>query len=868
MRRYIPVIALILTLGCSLSASEKPPFNVTLFPLKFQAGKPFTVAENLIGTLIMESTPGTKKYRNIKAEMTMDLPLFIKLAGAADRKVTKKNGEYVENAWTITESEIQRDGVAYRRYKITFNDMFPSLLGSSWYYSKLYLQPEKGSAGQKGHLYWSFNVGTDVQPEAAALIEVVPAIIHEEEPCKRFRLGLGFSSVDLSPFKELRKPMSDFWSKLAVRPETEMPMLPEPNPVYRHSLILNGNDLRPETPFGIEALRKLREQAPRDTNIKGAPTETALWYKVEDPEAIFENYLRSGIRSAVKDIPSLEVLKWDYEPTREGYDEGGRARFAAHMKLDLVPSLQEIQDKYHREWRQYRYKLNAKFIARAAKIVKEEAPGRELMLISTELHAAGDHLSRWCDVDIRLSDADPNIDVFGVMPYRAGTEFFDDINFNTRTLKKPLFLYQDPSERLWTYFKVYSPARLKQNIVAAAALGAVGIGLWPEDSMVAEYYRAVSEAYAVIARHEDAFFDGRRVDAEFSITPKNVFSRNYPGGMLYFPDFSSKLRMCVSEYCGTLVYSIFNYNESDDVIVEIAGRGQKFLSKIPAAGVAVIRSENLPAQAELMAELTRFHENSQVASQMQDLVQGNCSIQWGAGADRSPVLFLANPAFRIGIDALKKCELTMLSVNGKELFSGGSNGSIVFSDKDQQELQFQMLSKEIVNGVPKVVFEAVVPGYGSAVPVENPLLGLKVRREFKVEKDTVRVTISFENPTARAMNFAFRAKNHPLFGQKTLQTDIGEAKITSASPENMVFTRDAAPVPLINAAPAKWTGEAIVTTAADGTSQNILTITPDAKFTGIYIWNSRTAPSRSLELISPQITLKPGESASFEYTLN
>ena len=168
------------------------------------------------------------------------------------------------------------------------------------------------------------------------------------------------------------------------------------------------------------------------------------------------------------------------------------------------------------------------------------------------------------------------------MPYFCGAEFFDEANRNLCVIRKPLIFAQDPSERIWSYFSKYTPKRLYQNILATAALGGKGICHWPDDSMVAEYYQCLADVYGLIARYEDVYFDGKRVDGEFTVTPQNTS-----------PDFASSLRMTVHEYRGKYYFTLFNYNEKEPAIVRVQGKGKDILAEIPAAGAKIVEADPL-----------------------------------------------------------------------------------------------------------------------------------------------------------------------------------------------------------------------------------------------------------------------------------
>ena len=119
-------------------------------------------------------------------------------------------------------------------------------------------------------------------------------------------------------------------------------------------------------------------------------------------------------------------------------DEAGRARFVKKMNLPSVPSIAEITRKYKQQWLDYMIRLHAEYIAKVAKIFREEAPGTEFWLCSDNLHDPGtgrERVAAWCAVDVALSDS--VVDLHLHMPYYTGTKYYDDVKYNIESLKKP-----------------------------------------------------------------------------------------------------------------------------------------------------------------------------------------------------------------------------------------------------------------------------------------------------------------------------------------------------------------------------------------------------------------------------------------------
>ena len=133
------------------------------------------------------------------------------------------------------------------------------------------------------------------------------------------------------------------------------------------------------------------------------------------------------------------------------------------------------------------------------------------------------------------------------MPYYAGARFFDDVAFNISSVKKPFYPLIDPAEKLESFYAQYTPEKVLQNILAVAAVGGIGIGFWPDDAFVSDYFKAISDGFGMIAENEDFYFKGKRVEKEFTFQPVNAIRKTVKDKegkehLLHFPDFPRTLR--------------------------------------------------------------------------------------------------------------------------------------------------------------------------------------------------------------------------------------------------------------------------------------------------------------------------------------
>ena len=808
----------------------KVSFQADLFPFNFLKEAPFGICENLPGTLNLRGK-GNGKYTGKNAVMTLDIPKYLTLEGVSETHAALRNGKRDLIAQNVTESPVKRNGEDYRRYRIAFEKQFNVWFGQSWYTQRLFLNAAAGSAGKKSPIYWTLKIGEEEQPEQSGMIEVLPPVKTGFRPCGRFGFMISQSGAVHSPFPELGRKMTAFWHTLVKQPLKLNSINEKPDPAYRNGIMLGGNYIMFPYQDSRKALEQYRKKAPADMDSEGKHTHyTANWYQLDDPEKLFETYLRNSIREWRRTNPEVKVAIWDFEPHARGMDEAGRARFAKKMNLPSVPSIAEITRKYKQQWLDYMIRLHAEYIAKVAKIFREEAPGTEFWLCSDNLHDPGtgrERVAAWCAVDVALSDS--VVDLHLHMPYYTGTKYYDDVKYNIESLKKPFFPLNDPAETSWSFFRQYTPEKLRQNIIATAALGGAGFGLWPDDTLSGHYFHSIASAYKLISGCEDFYADGKRVESQFAFTPENTISKEVTSGnggklMLHYPDFSRKLRCLAHEKDGRLVFTLFNYDEKEPVILKVAGRGMKFLVKIPPNGVEVVHSYKLPEQEPLAAEIRSMQAKNTAGDLFREVKSREASIVWGASAKGSPVLRISNGKLNAEMDALGTCELTALSdAGGRELLSGGHIGKLMLYDAKQPKIQFMLKDMKVNGRNPVVVSTATVPAYEGANPEQNPLMDLRIARSFELDGNTILVKFKFSNPTSHMMNFGFRVNNYPQpglrFGKKNLTISLGTEKVTQNSGLDNLFLRKNVKIGFLPHGKSRlWDGGPVVISAQGGVS--------------------------------------------------
>ena len=500
-------------------------------------------------------------------------------------------------------------------------------------------------------------------------------------------------------------------------------------------------------------------------------------------------------------------------------------------------------------------KLHAELIAKNVKIIREELPDVKIWFCSDNLHAEAPHVARWCGIDVSLSDA--IIDYHMHMPYYAGARFFDDTAYNIKNLKKPYFPLIDPAERIQSFFSQYSADKVKQNIIAIAALGGIGIGFYPDDLLPGEYYHAIADGYSKVAKAEDFYFNGIRCDKEIFINVKNAISRTLADGkVITFPDFSKTIRYTAHKKNGKYLITVFNYDSKKTMIAEIAGKNFKpTLVKVPPHGCEIVGTDIIPEQKSLKKEIAVFSGDDDI---FKDFNQKNIRASWTANAEGKPLLQLSNGTITAGVDALGNNEIiSLLNAGNSELLTDGVMGEIKFADKLQPPLMFKYVNHGISkDGIPFVISEAEVAPYEGANPDPNPLYLLRIKRKIEIKNNNVVIYHEFNNPTAKNMPLSCRLKNYPWPGHR-FQADKMQLTI-----KNNHDNSDSLWIRKPN-----WSNTPFELIGSNNDLQEKICFIPDEKFSGLYTWSlNGNAPRKTVEFLI-ETNFPAGKKLTYTYSI-
>ncbi len=910
MNSKILIAFMLVFSGLALFAAGE--FKTDIFPFKFMKGESFTVAENLPAMLQVNvwasDARAKKEFGREKPVLTVELPDFMTLAGAC---ILPGRAVKLENLPFQTQ-KITRDGAAYNRYTIPFfyrgnwNNMLTVKYPHSYNDFRIYLDAVPGSAGKKGMMYWRVTFGKGTSEESMYPVAAVSSVKKNTKAAKYFEVLPGKTVTAETPFADMNRKHVDFWKGLSDKAAVYREYFSPKDPHTAQTLfcdIMLGTAKQffyvggPEYfDAGIRGWEKLLKsgKVPRQLDEKGKPLgdprATPVWYLVDDPEGLYARYLADGIRLMRQNYPNLRRVYLNYEPGVAGFDEQALKRFAKVAGLKEVPSRANVASgKYKQKWFQYAMDLNHQHLEKVTKIIRKEYPGIQVWLCTDNLHTGSAQVAYWCALDSVRADA--VVDGHQPMPYYTGTAFFDDMALTVSKLKKPVVPINDPSERSLRFFVKYTPDKLYQNIIACAAVGAKGFGLWPDSLISGIYSHRIQSAYEKIAAVEEFYFKGGRSDSKVSVEVANTHTAELPGPggktiKVSYPDYTPHIRKTVHELKGELLVTLFNYHETLPLFINlkasgISGRsvvsevgGVRYdgadiakgeLVKIEPNGVKIIKIGRSAVSAKkadrkaLKAELDKSIANLSKSTTLRNIEKDGVSASWRIpGGSKVPALMLKN---RDGQQVLVSAFGTHEIIFWHNTVAQGTLGGFALYDQDRVKAPYPFVIKDIAvnDGKASAAFEYVFSANDADGSFEQE--NLKVVQTYSIgKKNEFTMSWRLTNGGQAAMRAGFRVKNMPFRNARQVTAGSVTLKPTAASANRILLKEGESVRFLSTIAREKWDGGAVT---AISPSRKVTFLAPD--FAGVY---SFTSPGTvTVEFLTGDFTLKPGESRTFSITV-
>lgn len=288
------------------------------------------------------------------------------------------------------------------------------------------------------------------------------------------------------------------------------------------------------------------------------------------------------------------IATFDYEPTGTiGFSPAATAEFkkrynmsdadftrfcdyVAKNKFDTYKSTDPVIAKIWKQWTEFRTDQTSNYIRRIYQAFKAQLPNGRLAVTPSRSYGKDSlrTLALGCDDAAMAQYTDiimPQIycgygaaDAKLAMQTTAGWK--QEINDqNAKTQLWPLLLVRYAGANAGN-----SPLRLRQQIIGSLANGANGIMFYYPGVMDAPYWEMISRTSEDIAKYEDYYQDGKRVDSEFPLSglPRgNVEVIMWPGNneIVKNPTWSFTAHQLGSKVLLTLM----NLEEANDLVFDV-----------------------------------------------------------------------------------------------------------------------------------------------------------------------------------------------------------------------------------------------------------------------------------------------------------
>ncbi|MDD5698535.1 MAG: sugar-binding protein [Victivallaceae bacterium] len=548
--------------------------SAELFPAEYQKGI-YHANKNFPAVMVLKFTKSVTADKLKNPRIVIDMPAGYSCLGVCPKFAKRdSNGIFQWKMEKMDTSGIERNGLKYTRYIVYLNDyLVKELLKTSIQYGveeRIYIQSSSNiGVNDKQDAFIKLASDNWEGKEKKFKLILLPELPFNKIKTDKF--GMVISHTMLSsmtvPDVKISKAYTDFWRSLTAKPYILFPpriwkgLKPELKATYKNNfqILLIQFSAPGGTPAGCGNLKKWIEYAKDKGKIPPEYIVVAPGKKISfrllcpgylgKNDFFWNDYFASSLKQYLPD-PLVRGILYDIEPGAMDFCfcRNCLKDFKNFAKLEKIPSVEEIQKKYPDKWFDFRVRQNSAMIKAFCDCIRKNFPGVMAVVCTDPLHSSGSPVSKWCGVDARLSDRDA--DLFMNMPYYSGIRYFDDIKLNNEVLKTPNFPFNNPAQRIRSCFSCYTPEKIKQNIIATAALGGKGFGFWPDDVLDGKYLQNIQAAYTLAAKAED-YYSAKRNDRAILIKPA---SRNI---------IFKSLRGTVHEKDGNFLATIINYAPSE-----------------------------------------------------------------------------------------------------------------------------------------------------------------------------------------------------------------------------------------------------------------------------------------------------------------
>ncbi len=857
---------------------------------------------------------------------TLDLPKGIALVGASPwRWNPAQDGHILSDK--ITSAPSPEKG--FTRYTVSPDPKYASMLQQNslvWRnYYRFFLLADTPSEGGTASLKISVD-GKQVSKDSSFLLKVLPELKMPGEKLESFKLHICYLFSLNAPTPAIRDACMNFWLGLAEKPSAfnvfGFASYPEEirntvNDRFDTMLFIGASR---STPLGFtEWGKKKGISFGKIVLANGKQAEGVCPSVLEDASnPVWNDFLPELIAGNLRYLRKDSPVVWDFEPGAKDYCfcEVCRKKFSDSVRAGKLLAADEITRQYPSQWFDFRVKQNTLILKAFSRSVRRHFPKNPVWLCTDPLHSGEPHVAEWCGVDVREVD-NGEFDCFMNMPYYEGITWYDDLAFNRKTLKTPDFPLIDPTEDMEMFYKRYTPEGVFMNMVAAAALGAKGIGFWPGDNFDARYLHIIADASGLIARAQE-FYAAERCGSLARVTPENVMKMEIADGTLRktvsFPNFDSTLRYAIHRKGDRLLATIFNYNPENRLIVRLAFPGVKsarnvtclnddtgfpdadpekgFLAEIPANAVRLFelspdirKAVRLVTQTEMRQRLEDDRKRLAGVQLFKGETKGKDSASWGLLPGISaPLVKLSSGDRGVYIHPSENASVVGFFIDRLEDILADSSRGLLDDAKIYGyggPLNYRTTALTVGRDGPSAAFTAVIPVPENADPNSTSPYGLMITKKVFLENNgtLLRSVYTLENPAGNTRRIAagLRIRHYPRLGAAwktgkplssfwTISFDNGNARTDfrgSGSPNHIFLRKDISNIPDNLPGPiqsVRFAPGPVMLRAANGRQSASLScsLILSSNFAGFFSWWSASGPS-TLEPMSVVKTLNGGE---------
>jgi len=689
-----------------------------------------------------------------------------------------------------------------------------------------------------------------------------------------------------------------------------------------------------ENKSGLEMEWRIRKDG-KTYHSDGNPIRVCDTYLADFDNIFWNKLLPEYVSTLYAKCPMPQMLVMDYEPIPARgacYCEKCRKKFGEYLKIDKIPAVKEIETVYSKQWFEFQIERCGKVVENYSKSFKKFFPALPFWMCADPLHSNGTEIS-WCALNPRKTDLWVNGHM--PMPYYSGTELFDDMALNVSTLCQPQYPLIAPTEPGVMYAIRYTPEKTLQNMMAVPANGGIGIGFWMHDDYDGLYISKIVEGCSLLSKTEEYYF-AEKNDSLINVEVEPVYRKDVKDGeekvTVALPD-SRSMRYTVFRKDGRLLLTIFNYDESNHYVFKIrvlqvdekgfniydVKSGKKLTNKdnglispevikegilcsVEKCGVRQLlfipQAQPQPETAGTISQdefLKLFESIKDKYSNkfLEERKSGNSIISYGdIYKNRQIQLRLEQDGQKIYIDILNNAEIIGWKNNSpdSDIFNfrslrGFCDQLMLYADYNKTvnrtDFNFKIISAEIIDGTPQVVFRFTVPPQEDASDLKNPQEGLVIEKTVRIENkgNTMNIKWKFRNehPDKKDIPLACRLKIFPRFDsfmENTLISSLGQSGnieiYPRKSPLESIFLAENNSEPALfkgKIKPQLWKYSPVEITAGTGQSMKKLQIVPDNKNTaGWFMWSD--SKCYTVELLSTEFTLKHKDEITYQYSIN